>query len=239
MKKKPIVLMLAAVVLGGQVQATELKTFDQRFSYTLGVRMAKMLSAQGIGKLDGPAFGSAVADVINGKDLQMTEDQMTEVLKERSDRLNKERKAKAAAALEKGKKFLADNARNEGVKVTDSGLQYKVIREGKGDSPKKTDRVKVHYEGRTIDGKKFDSSYDRGKPAEFGVSGVVKGFSEALQLMKPGAKYQVFIPSELGYGERGAGKVIGPNEVLVFDLELLEVLPEKKPEPAAADAGKK
>jgi FKBP-type peptidyl-prolyl cis-trans isomerase len=238
MKKKPIVLMLAAVVLGAQVQATELKTFDQRFSYTLGVRMAKMLSAQGIGKLDGPAFGAAVADVINGKDLQMTEDQMTETLKERSDRINKERKAKAAAALEKGKKFLADNAKSEGVKVTDSGLQYKVIREGKGESPKKTDRVKVHYEGRTIDGKKFDSSYDRGQPAEFGVSGVVKGFSEALQLMKPGAKYQVFIPPELGYGERGAGKVIGPNEVLIFDLELLAVLPEK-PKPAASDAEKK
>ena len=233
MKKKPIVLMLAAVVLAGQVEATELKTFDQRFSYTLGVRMAKMLTAQGIGELDGPAFGAAVADVINGKELQMTQDQMTETLKERSARIQKERQAKAAAALKKGKKFLEDNAKSEGVKVTASGLQYKVIREGKGESPKKTDRVKVHYEGRTIDGKKFDSSYDRGKPAEFGVSNVVKGFSEALMMMKPGAKYQVFIPPELGYGERGAGKAIGPNEVLVFDLELLEVLPEQ-PKPAAA-----
>ncbi|WP_456447060.1 FKBP-type peptidyl-prolyl cis-trans isomerase [Thiolapillus sp.] len=233
MKKKPIVLMLAAVVLAGQVEATELKTFDQRFSYTLGVRMAKMLTAQGIGELDGPAFGAAVADVINGKELQMTQDQMTETLKERSARIQKERQAKAAAALKKGKKFLEDNAKSEGVKVTASGLQYKVIREGKGESPKKTDRVKVHYEGRTIDGKKFDSSYDRGKPAEFGVSKVVKGFSEALMLMKPGAKYKVFIPPELGYGEHGAGKVIGPNEVLIFDLELLEVLPEQ-PKPAAA-----
>ncbi len=233
MKKKRIVLMLAAAVLAGQVQATELKTFDQRFSYTLGVRMAKMLTAQGIGELDGPAFGAAVADVINGKELQMTQEEMTETLKERSERIKKERQAKAAEALEKGKKFLADNAKKEGVKVTDSGLQYQVIKEGKGESPKKTDRVKVHYEGRTIDGKKFDSSYDRGKPAEFGVSGVVKGFSEALQLMKPGAKYKVFIPPELGYGERGAGRTIGPNEVLIFDLELLEILPEK-PKPAAA-----
>jgi FKBP-type peptidyl-prolyl cis-trans isomerase len=235
MKKKPIVLMLAAAVLAGQAQAAELKTFDQRFSYTLGVRMAKMLTAQGIGQLDGPAFGAAVADVINGKELQMSQEQMTETLKERSDRIQKERQAKAEKALEKGKKFLADNARNEGVKVTDSGLQYQVLREGKGSSPKKNERVKVHYEGRTIDGKKFDSSYDRGKPAEFGVAGVVKGFSEALMMMKPGAKYKVFIPPELGYGERGAGKVIGPNEVLIFDLELLEVLPEKaKPAEAAA-----
>ncbi|WP_457675538.1 FKBP-type peptidyl-prolyl cis-trans isomerase [Thiolapillus sp.] len=237
MKKKRIVLMLAAAVMAGQVQSTELKTFDQRFSYTLGVRMAKMLTAQGIGELDGPAFGAAVADVINGKELQMTPEQMTETLKERSERIQKERKAKAAAALEKGKKFLADNARNEGVKVTDSGLQYKVIREGKGKSPGKADRVRVHYEGHTIDGKKFDSSYDRGKPAEFSVGGVVKGFSEALQLMKPGAKYKVFIPPELGYGERGAGNAIGPNEVLVFDLELLEVLPQK-PE-SGETAGKK
>jgi len=238
MKKRRIVLMLAAAVLAGQAQATELKTFDQRFSYTLGVRMAKMLTAQGIGELDGPAFGAAVADVINGKELQMTQEQMTETLKERSERIQKERQAKAAEALEKGKKFLADNAKKDGVKVTDSGLQYQVIREGKGESPKKTDRVKVHYEGHTIDGKKFDSSYDRGKPAEFGVSGVVKGFSEALQLMKPGAKYKVFIPPELGYGERGAGRVIGPNEVLIFDLELLEILPEK-PKPAAAEAAEK
>ena len=233
MKKKRIVLMLAAAVVASQAQATELKTFDQRFSYTLGVRMAKMLTAQGIGELDGPAFGAAVADVINGKELQMTQEQMTETLKERSERIKRERQAKAAEALKKGKKFLAENAKKEGVKVTDSGLQYQVIREGKGEPPKKTDRVKVHYEGRTIDGKKFDSSYDRGKPAEFGVSGVVKGFSEALQLMKPGAKYKVFIPPELGYGERGAGRTIGPNEVLVFDLELLEVLPEK-PKPATA-----
>ncbi len=233
MKKKRIVLMLAAAVLAGQAQAAELKTFDQRFSYTLGVRMAKMLTAQGIGELDGTAFGEAVADVVNGKELQMTQEEMTETLKERSERIKKERQAKAAEALEKGKKFLADNAKKEGVKVTDSGLQYQVIKEGKGESPKKTDRVKVHYEGRTIDGKKFDSSYDRGKPAEFGVSGVVKGFSEALQLMKPGAKYKVFIPPELGYGERGAGRTIGPNEVLIFDLELLEILPEK-PKPAAA-----
>ncbi len=238
MKKKRIVLMLAAAVVAGQVQATELKTFDQRFSYTLGVRMAKMLTAQGIGELDGPAFGAAVADVINGKELQMTQEEMTETLKERSERIKKERQAKAAEALEKGKRFLADNAKKQGVKVTESGLQYQVIKEGKGESPKKTDRVKVHYEGRTIDGKKFDSSYDRGKPAEFGVSGVVKGFSEALQLMKPGAKYKVFIPPELGYGERGAGRTIGPNEVLIFDLELLEILPEK-PKPAAAQAAEK
>ncbi len=238
MKKKTIVLMLAAAVLGGQAQAAELKTFDQRFSYTLGVRMAKMLTAQGIGKLDGAAFGEAVADVVNGNKLQMTDEQMAATLKERSEKMHKERKAKAAAALEASKKFLAENATKEGVKVTESGLQYKVIREGKGESPKKTDRVKVHYEGHTIDGKKFDSSYDRGKPAEFGVGGVVKGFSEALQLMKPGAKYKVFIPPELGYGERGAGRVIGPNEALIFDLELLEVLPDK-PKPGAEGAEKK
>ncbi len=235
MMKKRIVLLVAAAVLGGQLQATELKTFDQRYSYTLGTRMAKMLKAQGIGELDGVAFGAAVADVINSKPLQLTEDEMTAVLKERSEKLAKERAVKASAALEKAKKFMAENAKKPGISVMDSGLQYQIIKPGSGEPPKMTDSVKVHYEGRTTDGKKFDSSYDRGKPAQFALQGVVKGFSEALTHMKPGAKWKVIIPPELGYGPRGAGKVIGPNEVLVFDLELLEVIKpaEKKEKPAS------
>ncbi|HDK38599.1 MAG TPA: FKBP-type peptidyl-prolyl cis-trans isomerase, partial [Thiolapillus brandeum] len=207
MKKKRIVLMLAVAVLAGQVQATELKNFDQRYSYTLGARMAKMLKAQGIGELDGEAFGAAVADVINGEPLQMTEEEMTEVLKVRSEKLAAEQERKAAKALEKSRAYLAENANKPGVKVMESGLQYQIIKPGNGESPKITDKVKVHYEGHTIDGNKFDSSYDRGKAAEFAIQGVVKGFSEALVHMKPGAKWKVFIPPELGYGSRGAGGV--------------------------------
>ncbi|WP_456379276.1 FKBP-type peptidyl-prolyl cis-trans isomerase [Thiolapillus sp.] len=232
MKKKRIVLMLAAAVLASQVQAIELNTFDQRYSYTLGTRMAKMLKAQGVGELDGAAFGAAVADVINGKPLQLTEEEMSEVLKQRSERAAKEREEKAAKALEKAKKFLAENANKPGITVLESGLQYKIIKAGSGEPPTMEDTVKVHYEGRTIDGKKFDSSHDRGKPAEFALKGVVKGFSEALVHMKPGAKWKVIIPPELGYGARGAGSSIGPNEVLMFDLELLEVTRAAVPDSA-------
>jgi FKBP-type peptidyl-prolyl cis-trans isomerase FklB len=122
-----------------------------------------------------------------------------------------------------GEKFLADNKKKEGIKTTASGLQYKVITAGTGKTPKATDTVKTHYRGTLINGTEFDSSYKRGEPAEFPVNGVIKGWTEALQLMKEGAKWQLFIPSELAYGERGAGRDIGPNSTLIFDIELISV----------------
>ncbi len=129
----------------------------------------------------------------------------------------------AQAGREKGEAFLAENAKKEGVKSLPSGLQYKVLKEGTGKQPEKSDTVSVHYKGTLIDGKEFDSSYKRGEPAEFGVTQVIKGWTEALQLMKEGAKWQLFIPAQLAYGERGAGDLIGPNETLVFEVELLKV----------------
>ena len=129
----------------------------------------------------------------------------------------------AQVGREKGEAFLAENAKKEGVKTLPSGLQYKVVKEGAGKQPSKSDTVSVHYKGTLIDGREFDSSYKRGEPAEFPVSGVIKGWTEILQLMKEGAKYQVFIPWQLAYGERGAGDLIGPHETLVFDVELLKV----------------
>jgi len=122
-----------------------------------------------------------------------------------------------------GEKFLAENAKNEGVKSLPSGLQYKEITPGKGKSPKATDTVTTHYKGTLIDGTEFDSSYKRGEPATFPVSGVISGWTEALQLMKEGAKWQLFIPSDLAYGERGAGRDIGPNATLIFEVELISV----------------
>lgn len=122
-----------------------------------------------------------------------------------------------------GEKFLADNAKNAGVIATASGLQYLVFNEGTGASPKATDNVTVHYKGTTIDGKEFDSSYSRGEPATFPLNRVIAGWTEGLQLMKEGAKYRFFIPSNLAYGERGAGRDIGPNSTLIFDVELLKV----------------
>jgi FKBP-type peptidyl-prolyl cis-trans isomerase len=145
----------------------------------------------------------------------------------------KEMMAKQAAAKKEmgakneaaGKKFLDENKKKEGWKTTASGLQYKVLKEGSGTAPKETDTVKVNYRGTTIDGTEFDSSYKRGQPATFPVNRVIKGWTEGLQLMKPGSKYQLAIPSNLAYGERGAGSDIGPNSTLLFDVELLEVLP--------------
>jgi FKBP-type peptidyl-prolyl cis-trans isomerase FklB len=122
-----------------------------------------------------------------------------------------------------GEKFLAENAKKEGVKVLPSGLQYKVITPGTGKSPKATDTVTTHYKGMLIDGTEFDSSYKRGEPATFPVSGVIPGWTEALQLMKEGAKWQLFLPSNLAYGERGAGRDIGPNATLIFEVELISV----------------
>jgi len=223
--KRPVVLLVVGGLLLGSLQAAELKTLDQRYSYTLGVRMARMLKAEGIGKLDGAAFGEAVADVINGNNLQLSEEEMTEVLKQRSEQLRRQTARKAEEALERSKTFLAENAKKPDVHVLPSGVQYQVIEEGKGTPPGPEDKVKVHYEGRTIDGRKFDSSRDRGQPAVFALQGVIKGFAEALTRMKPGARWKVFIPPELAYGSRGAGELIGPNEALVFDLELIEVLP--------------
>jgi FKBP-type peptidyl-prolyl cis-trans isomerase FklB len=143
---------------------------------------------------------------------------------------SKEAATKNAA---EGEKFLAENKKKDGVKTTASGLQYKVLKEGSGPSPKETDTVVVNYKGTLIDGTEFDSSFKRNEPASFQVNRVVKGWIEALQLMKAGSKYQLFIPAALAYGERGAGQLIGPNATLIFEVELLSI---KAPEPAATVA---
>jgi FKBP-type peptidyl-prolyl cis-trans isomerase len=143
-----------------------------------------------------------------------------------------ERKKQGEVNKEKGKAFLEENKTKEGIVTTESGLQYKILEKGTGGSPRPTDTVKCHYKGTTIEGKEFDSSYGREEPATFALNRVIKGWTEGLQLMKEGGKWQFFVPSELAYGERGAGQNIGPNEVLVFDVELIEIVkPEtKKPE---------
>lgn len=125
--------------------------------------------------------------------------------------------------MQKGEQFLKENATKEGVKTLPSGLQYKVVKEGEGKSPKATDTVKVHYRGTLIDGKEFDSSYKRGEPIEFRLNQVIKGWTEGLQQMKEGSKYLLYIPSNLAYGSRGAGADIGPDETLIFEVELLQV----------------
>lgn len=223
-KTKSIIIVSLLAAMWGQTQAVELGSHEQKFSYTMGMRMSKLLKAQGVDKLEPAAFAAGVADAINGTTPQLTQEQQAETMKAQQAVKQKVREESGKAALAKGQQFMQENKGKPDVKTLESGLQYQVITAGAGDSPKETDKVKVHYRGTLTDGKQFDSSYDRGQPATFGVKGVIPGFSEALMLMKPGSKWKVFIPSELGYGARGAGSNIGPNETLIFDLELLEIV---------------
>ncbi|MET0025568.1 MAG: FKBP-type peptidyl-prolyl cis-trans isomerase [Sedimenticola sp.] len=206
--------------------AAELTTDEQRFSYTLGYQFAQQLKAQNV-QVQGEAFGAALDDVLQGRELQLSIEQMNAAMaKGRQAALAAARQAKqeqGRKAAEAGRKFLAENKTKEGVVELPNGLQYTVLRKGSGESPKASDTVTIHYRGTLISGKEFDSSYNRGEPSSFSLDGVIPGFREAITHMKPGAKWKVFIPSELGYGAGGAGASIGPNETLIFEIELLSV----------------
>ena len=202
---------------------TDSSTEIQKISYIIGYEQGmnlKTMTEQTGEELDLEVFNKAIADAFNGKESALTDEQVQAVGKAYEERKVKEAADKAAKNKAEGDKFLAENKTKEGVKTTASGLQYKVITEGTGKSPKATDTVIVHYEGKLINGKVFDSSYERGMPAQFVVNGVIKGWTEGLQLMKEGGKYEFYIPSELAYGEAG-NPMIEPNSVLTFTVELL------------------
>lgn len=192
----------------------------EKVSYSLGVSVAKSVQSQGVSEINADAVAKAFADVFAGNELEISEEEAGKILQDYFTELAQKAQAANVAA---GSAFLAENAKREGVITTDSGLQYEVLEAGAGDAPKATDEVTVHYHGTLIDGSVFDSSVERGQPATFPVNGVIPGWVEALQLMSPGAKYKLFIPSELAYGERGAGQMIGPNSTLIFDVELLSI----------------
>jgi len=208
--------------------ASELKldTPKNRISYTIGVNIGQDFKSQNM-DVDPDLLLMGLKDTLSGKELQLTEEEMVQEIQnfqqEMQAKMAAEMEEKAAENKASGEAFLAENAKQEGVVVTESGLQYKIIEPGQGDSPGPADVATVHYRGTLIDGTQFDSSYDRGQPASFPVGGVIAGWSEALQLMKPGAKWQLSIPAELAYGERGAGQDIGPNSTLLFDVELISV----------------
>ena len=197
-----------------------------KISYALGIGIGRQLSQMGAADLNIDDFAQAIKDVIAG-DLKLGDAEAQQIVQEFFAKQEEKQKAEAAekgkAAKQDGEKFLAENGKKEGVITTVSGLQYQVLREGNGQSPKATDTVECHYEGTLIDGTKFDSSYDRGQTATFPLNQVIAGWTEGLQLMKEGAKYRFFIPYELGYGERGAGTSIPPFSTLVFDVELVSV----------------
>jgi FKBP-type peptidyl-prolyl cis-trans isomerase FklB len=215
-------LILSLIVLLGfsSINAQNLNTEMEKVSYSLGVNVAKSVKSQGLESIDSDAIAKAFKDVFEGNTLEISEEEANIVLQDYFGKLANE---KQKANVEAGQKFLDENAKKDGVVTTATGLQYEVLKEGSGDSPKETDNVTVHYHGTLIDGTVFDSSVDRGQPATFPVNGVIPGWVEALQLMNPGAKYKLFIPSNLAYGERGAGGAIGPNATLVFEVELISI----------------
>lgn len=204
----------------------KLDTPKSRISYTIGVNIGQDFKSQKM-DVDADVLLLGLKESLAGKELRLTDEEMANEIQT----FQQEMQAKIVAEMEEmsaknqaaGEAFLAENAKKEGVVVTESGLQYKELEPGEGASPGAEDVATVHYRGTLIDGTQFDSSYDRGQPATFPVGGVIAGWTEALQLMKPGAKWQLVIPAELAYGERGAGQDIGPNATLLFDVELISV----------------
>lgn len=199
-----------------------------KVSYALGLGIGRQLQDLCGEDLNVDDFASAVRDIFTGSELAIDEiegqQMVIDYLRRRDEERKAEKSAAGEAARKAGEEFLAANARKEGVAVLPSGLQYTVLREGTGRSPKASDSVRCHYEGRLIDGTVFDSSIKRGEPATFPLRGVIKGWTEGLQLMKEGAKFRFFIPYDLAYGENGAGSAIPPYAALIFDVELIDVL---------------
>jgi FKBP-type peptidyl-prolyl cis-trans isomerase FklB len=216
---------------------TQLKDQKDKVSYAIGLDIGSTMKRQLI-DVNEDVMNQGIKDGLSGAKPLMTEEETKATMATfQKDMMAKQAEAKKKLGEEnaaEGKKFLEENKTKPGVKTTASGLQYKVLKEGSGASPKATDTVKVNYRGTTIDGKEFDSSYKRGEPASFPVNRVIKGWTEALQLMKPGSKYQLFVPADLAYGERGAGPDIGPNATLLFDVELIEIVPPATPAPKPA-----
>ncbi|MDE6114446.1 FKBP-type peptidyl-prolyl cis-trans isomerase [Barnesiella sp. WM24] len=198
-----------------------------RISYALGLSMGNNFRSSGIKTINVKDFADGVAAVFEGAEPKMTYDEAKLEIKNFFEAMEAEQQAAAAKMGEvneaAGKKFLEENGKRVEVSVTPSGLQYEVLQEGTGKQPVATDSVTVHYTGKLIDGTVFDSSVERGAPATFGVTQVIPGWVEALQLMKEGAKWRLFIPSQLAYGPNGAGNIIGPNSTLIFDVELIKV----------------
>lgn len=198
----------------------ELKTELDSISYGLGVSIAQNLKGQGITELDATALTKGLEDVLKGNDLKLQESEIGAML---NAYMQKKAEEKSKGVIEEGKKFLEENGKRSEVTTLPSGLQYEIIEKGTGAIPTASDQVTTHYTGKLIDGTVFDSSVERGQPATFPVGGVIKGWTEALQLMPVGSKWKLYIPYDLAYGERGAGAQIGPYSTLIFDIELIEI----------------
>jgi FKBP-type peptidyl-prolyl cis-trans isomerase FklB len=227
------VALSCSIAAFGQEKPPQLKDLKDKASYSIGLNIGFTLKRQNL-DLNSDAFMAGFKDATSGKKPLLTEQEVKDTMMAFEKEMQQKQEAAGQKSAAEGEKFLAENKTKEGVKTTASGLQYKVLKEGSGAQPKGNDTVTVNYRGTLIDGTEFDSSYKRGEPASFPVGGVIKGWTEALQLMKTGSKYQLFIPANLAYGERGAGRDIAPNSTLIFEVELLDVKP---PAGGAAPSG--
>ena len=211
---------------GGPGSSASLETDTQKASYAIGRNVGQNLAAAS-DHLDLDAFSRGVADMMAEREAPVPEEELQAALQAFSQTIREAQDAERTAASEtnrrEGEAFLAENAEREGVTTTESGLQYEVLEPGDGPTPAADDQVTIHYRGTLPDGTEFDSSYERGQPATFGVSGVIPGFTEALQLMPVGSKYRFVIPSDLAYGPQGSPPAIGPDQALVFEVEMLEI----------------
>src|SRR5438552_17123467 len=233
--KRSIVILSASLLafpLFGQEKSPQFKDQKDKVSYAIGMQIGFNLARQKV-DINPDVLNAGMKDAIAGKP-QLTPDQVKDVMAQFEKDMEQKQKQIGEKNKTDGAKFLEDNKKKHGVKTTASGLQYKVEKDGTGSQPKATDMVTVNYRGTLIDGTEFDSSYKRGQPATFPVNGVIKGWTEALQLMKQGSKYQLFIPSNLAYGERSVSPEIGPNATLIFEVELLDAKPPPTTAPQAS-----
>jgi len=229
MKKTILAVALSgALVSAPALQAEELTTDEQKLSYSLGLILGQKLKMD-VENLDIESFRDGVETVYAGKEPLLNDEQIGAVMQAFQQKKMEEQRAALAKLADDnkaaGETYMAENGKKKGVKTTESGLQYEELTAGKGESPSEADTVKVHYRGELIDGTEFDSSYSRNQPVSFPLNGVIPGWTEGLQLMKEGGKARLVIPADLAYGPGGMGEAIGPNETLVFEVELLEVNP--------------
>jgi len=227
--KKLIVVAIVLSLFGGEIIAQKKrtpKTKKEKISYSIGVNIGKNMKMQEV-DLDQRLFTQGVKDGLSNSKTAMSDEDMEATLtafqQEMTSKMQEKQKAVGEKNAKEGEAFLEENRNKEGVITLQSGLQYKIIKVGDGPKPTKDQTVKCHYSGTLIDGTEFDSSYKRGEPTEFPVGGVIKGWTEALQLMPVGSKWKLFIPADLAYGANGAGQTIGPNAALIFDIELISV----------------
>jgi FKBP-type peptidyl-prolyl cis-trans isomerase FklB len=221
-----IVIAMALAGTASAQEARELKSQKEKLSYALGMDLANQLKGQSV-EIDPDIFAQAVKDVMSGSKLLLTDDQARAAIAELQKVMMQKQQAQNAQVAEKNKAdglaFLAKNKTAEGVVTLPSGLQYKILKPGEGKKPTLTDTVTCNYRGTLINGTEFDSSYKQNQPVSFPVNGVIKGWTEALQLMTVGSKWQLFLPPDLAYGERGAGNAIPPNSALIFEVELISI----------------